>query len=112
MPAKKPARPFFVDADARQHMIAVEAYILAERRGFAPGGEVEDWVTAERIVDQRLTSAAVTDKLERPKAKKKAADDVKLASPQRAKSPSKAKTKQVAAESVRPEGVRKTTSKP
>ena len=30
------------------------AYLKAERRGFAPGHELEDWLAAENEVDQRL----------------------------------------------------------
>jgi hypothetical protein len=33
--------------DLRRAMIAEAAYYLAERRGFAPGRELEDWVAAE-----------------------------------------------------------------
>lgn len=33
-----------------EHLIATEAYYLAEKRGFAPGGEMEDWLTAECLV--------------------------------------------------------------
>lgn len=43
-----------VSADARRAMIAQAAYLRAERRGFAPGGEVEDWVAAETEVDALL----------------------------------------------------------
>ena len=34
--------------------IAKAAYFHAERRGFAPGHELEDWLAAENEVDQRL----------------------------------------------------------
>jgi hypothetical protein len=34
-------------ADSLHHEIAVAAYFRAERRGFAPGGELEDWLCAE-----------------------------------------------------------------
>lgn len=50
-PAATPER---VDPDVRRQLVAAEAYLLAERRGFAAGGEVEDWVTAEALVDSRL----------------------------------------------------------
>jgi Protein of unknown function (DUF2934) len=30
------------------------AYLKAERRGFAPGHELEDWLAAENEVEQRL----------------------------------------------------------
>jgi Protein of unknown function (DUF2934) len=32
----------------RQEAIEKRAYLLAENRGFAPGRELEDWLTAER----------------------------------------------------------------
>jgi len=41
----------------RQRLIAVAAYYRAERRGFAPGGELEDWCAAEAEIDQRLQRA-------------------------------------------------------
>jgi hypothetical protein len=43
-----------IDPDARRRLVAAEAYFLAERRGFAAGNELEDWVAAERLVDSRL----------------------------------------------------------
>lgn len=38
-------------AAAREAVIAREAYYRAERRGFAPGYEIEDWLSAEVEVD-------------------------------------------------------------
>jgi hypothetical protein len=38
----------------RRVSIARAAYLIAERRGFAPGHELEDWLAAENEVDQRL----------------------------------------------------------
>jgi hypothetical protein len=35
-------------------MIAEAAYLRAERRGFASGGEEEDWLAAEAEVDALL----------------------------------------------------------
>jgi len=35
-------------------MIAEAAYHRAQRRGFAPGGEVQDWLEAEAEVNDRL----------------------------------------------------------
>lgn len=53
--AASPAPP----ADtARRARIAIAAYYRAERRGFAPGHEVEDWLEAEREVDQAAAAAA------------------------------------------------------
>ena len=112
MPAKRLTRPFFVDADSRRHMIAVEAYILAEKRGFVSGGEVDDWIAAERIVDQRLTSAAVADKPGRTRAKQKTVGDVEPASVKRAKTSSKKPiTKPTTTKSVKREGAAKLVSK-
>jgi hypothetical protein len=43
------------DRDLRAS-IALAAYFRSERRGFAPGYELEDWLAAEREVAQRLQS--------------------------------------------------------
>jgi hypothetical protein len=48
-----------VDPDVRRQLVAAEAYFLAERRGFAAGHELEDWVTAEAAVDSRLQQMRV-----------------------------------------------------
>jgi len=37
--------------DARRQAVAMSAYYRAEARGFAPGGEEEDWLAAEREVE-------------------------------------------------------------
>ena len=37
----------------RELMIAKEAYLLAEQRGFAPGHELDDWFTAVSLVDAK-----------------------------------------------------------
>ena len=50
----KPARP--ITPDDRYRMIAEAAYFRAMRRGFASGGEVQDWLEAEADVDARLQS--------------------------------------------------------
>jgi len=49
-----PANPPPVGSDLRWQMVAAEAYFLAERRGFEAGHDLEDWLTAEAIVDSRL----------------------------------------------------------
>jgi hypothetical protein len=41
-------------SEDRTALIAKAAYLIAWRRGFAPGHEVEDWLAAENEVDQRL----------------------------------------------------------
>ena len=35
----------------RHHRVQVAAYYLAERRGFAPGHELDDWLAAEEAVE-------------------------------------------------------------
>ncbi len=45
--------PYF--RDDRHAVIAEAAYYRAERRGFAPGHELEDWLAAEAQIDKRLT---------------------------------------------------------
>ena len=39
-------------------MIAEAAYYRAEKRGFAPGSELEDWRDAESEIRERMRSAA------------------------------------------------------
>ncbi len=55
-PSFNPLR--FVDpvnpVKARTAMVAEVAYFLAQRRGFAPGHDLEDWRAAEIEVDRRL----------------------------------------------------------
>lgn len=51
-------------AAVRRSMIADAAYFRAERRGFEPGHELEDWLAAEIEVtnlQQREASAAFQD---------------------------------------------------
>jgi hypothetical protein len=43
-----------VSPEERHQMIAVAAYYLAERRGFCPGYEIQDWCAAEQEVDRQL----------------------------------------------------------
>lgn len=45
-------------AKGRDQMIALAAYYRAERRGFAPGGELEDWLAAESEIDAQLARRA------------------------------------------------------
>jgi hypothetical protein len=45
--------------DLRYQRIAIAAYYRAERRGFEPGHEVEDWLEAEREVGEREGAGAV-----------------------------------------------------
>ena len=43
-----------VHVDERQRMIAEEAYLRAERRGFSGGDPAQDWIEAEIEIDRRL----------------------------------------------------------
>ena len=43
-----------VPASLRHDMIAMAAYHRSVERGFAPGHELEDWLAAEREVDETL----------------------------------------------------------
>jgi hypothetical protein len=45
-----------VSEDQRRGMIALSAYLRAERRGFSPEGQAEDWLAAEKEVDALLNS--------------------------------------------------------
>jgi hypothetical protein len=54
-------KPVIVRSEARPNVVPINledeirrlAYLLSERRGFEPGHEAEDWLTAEREVRQR-----------------------------------------------------------
>lgn len=50
--ARKSAVP--PNGEDRLRMIAEEAYYRAERRGFTPGRELDDWLAAEIEVDALL----------------------------------------------------------
>jgi hypothetical protein len=60
--ARKIARkPEIVRTESRANLVPINvedevrrlAYLLSERRGFEPGHEAEDWLTAEREIRQR-----------------------------------------------------------
>lgn len=48
-------------APSRETRIAMAAYARAEKRGFAPGFEVDDWLAAEREVDAALAAEPSED---------------------------------------------------
>jgi hypothetical protein len=48
----------FVDPERRAALIAQAAYFRAQKRGFAPGHDVADWLAAEAEVDSRLLRGA------------------------------------------------------
>ena len=47
-------RQITVSSAQRDEMIAVASYFRAERRGFAPGRDVEDWCEAAAVIDRLL----------------------------------------------------------
>jgi len=64
-PSRKPRRDApaaqlsgapMINPEQRRSLIAQAAYFRAERRGFAPGHEAEDWNAAEIEVDTVLTA--------------------------------------------------------
>lgn len=55
---KRPALGKSVSPEQRWKLIADAAFFKAENRGFAPGGEVADWLAAEMEVDALLRGKA------------------------------------------------------
>jgi hypothetical protein len=53
----KPILTRFVGQEHRTALIAEAAFFRAEKRGFSPGHEEEDWLAAESEVDAKLMSA-------------------------------------------------------
>ncbi len=60
-PTKASQKPSIVRTEVRANLVPINvdeeirrlAYLLSERRGFEPGHEAEDWITAEKEVRQR-----------------------------------------------------------
>jgi hypothetical protein len=58
---KNSGKPAIVKNESRANLVPINledeirrlAYLLSERRGFEPGHEAEDWLTAEREIRQR-----------------------------------------------------------
>jgi hypothetical protein len=42
------------DEEAKRRLIAEIAYLSAERRGFSPGYELDDWLQAEQEVEASM----------------------------------------------------------
>ena len=66
LPQREPTRPgaavpphVATESEQRHAMIADAAYFRAAARGFAPGHESEDWLDAEREIDERLFSGEI-----------------------------------------------------
>jgi hypothetical protein len=51
------ARMPMSDEEAKRRLIAEIAYLSAERRGFSPGYELDDWLQAEQEVEASLEAA-------------------------------------------------------
>jgi hypothetical protein len=49
----------FDESERRRTLIAEAAYYRAQRRDFAPGHELEDWLAAEEEVDRLLSKGTV-----------------------------------------------------
>ncbi len=49
-----------VDSDLRHRMISEAAFHLYEKRGFADGYDVDDWLQAEAAVERQLLEQPVT----------------------------------------------------
>ena len=54
----KPASEITIDdAEAKRRLITEIAYFNAERRGFTPGYELDDWLEAEQEVESSIEAA-------------------------------------------------------
>lgn len=51
---ESPAFDFGINPELRQRLVATEAYLIAEKRGFAPGHDLDDWIAAEAAIEARL----------------------------------------------------------
>lgn len=52
--ASRSKKPAGIPAEQRRNYVEMAAYYIAERRGFAPGNPLEDWVQAEAEIDRLL----------------------------------------------------------
>ncbi len=68
-----------IDAEQRQRLITMEAYLIAERRCFEGSDPAQDWAEAEKLVDYRLMQSSEPMHLapRTPKAGKKTTPTVK-----------------------------------
>jgi hypothetical protein len=55
-------RPLAEAPERRRAMIAEAAYLLAERRGFLPGHELQDWLAAEAEIDLQLAERTAAER--------------------------------------------------
>jgi hypothetical protein len=61
-PTNLPEHGTSIDTEHRQRLIAEEAYLIAERRGFQGGDTAEDWARAEKQVNHRLMQENIVGK--------------------------------------------------
>ena len=59
IPVKELISPGFVEPGQRSTLISQAAYFRAMSRGFEPGHELEDWLSAEAEVDAELLHGTV-----------------------------------------------------
>jgi hypothetical protein len=52
-------------------LIAERAYFRAEKRGFVPGHELEDWLAAEREIAMLAAAAPAPAAMKRPSSRRK-----------------------------------------
>ena len=52
------AERFVFPDRSHHHRIQVAAYFRAERRGFTPGHALDDWLAAERELEEGISPAA------------------------------------------------------
>lgn len=48
------SQQIYIPALLRQRMIVEMTYLIARKRGYAPGYETRDWVEAERVIAKRF----------------------------------------------------------
>lgn len=58
-PQAMPADDAMAAPVAREQMIAVAAFYMAEQRGLSPGQEMEDWLQAEKGIDSGAAGTTV-----------------------------------------------------
>ena len=56
--SRKPVEDRPLSNEDLYNLIAETAYFKAKARGFAPGGEVQDWIEAESEVRHRMRAGA------------------------------------------------------
>ncbi len=49
-----------ISPEERHQLIAEAAYLRAEQRSFAPGYELEDWLSAEAEIEMRLSKSTAS----------------------------------------------------